>query len=123
MRYTICTLILVTALWGCAKLNEEELLLEAKEQELCTKDTMSYARHIAPLVSANCMPCHSADRQEGGVILDSYTTITNFTSTGLLLGVIRHEPGFSAMPKSAPRLNDCQIRAFEIWIGQGAPNN
>ena len=38
-----------------------------------------------------------------------------------LIGAIKHEPGFVAMPQSGGKLEDCDIEKMEAWIAAGAP--
>lgn len=124
MRYSFVLSIIIVAIAGCAKVSEEKLLLEAKAQEICTKDTMSFQQHVQPIIQSACMPCHNSGQAEAGVILETHAQISGIgTPGGLLLGVIKHEPGFLAMPKDRPKLGDCEIRAIEIWVTQGAMNN
>jgi uncharacterized membrane protein len=111
------------AIVGCAKINQETLLEEARVKELCEVDTASYTIHINPIIQNKCMPCHNANRADGGIILENYTEISNYTATDYLLQTIRHESGVAAMPKDAAKLHSCEIQVIERWIQQGAPNN
>lgn len=123
MRSILVIIAFLCLLAACTKTNEQVILLQAKQQELCTKDTISFRDHIAPLVSQRCMPCHSAARMEGGIILENYSEISGLASSGVLMGVIKHDPGFAAMPKNEPKIPECEIRAFQVWVDQGTLNN
>ena len=105
---------------GCTKENEEDLLLD---QALCHVDTVSYSQHIQPYINAHCMPCHSTAQQEGGVIMETWLDVAAIAAGGTLLGVIKHEPGYPAMPNNAPKSTDCAIEGFERWVSQGTLNN
>jgi hypothetical protein len=57
----------------------------------------------------------------GGISLEGYNNVVNIADDGRLLGVVRHEAGYPAMPKNSPKLPDCDIRQLEIWIENGTP--
>ena len=68
------------------------------------------------------MPCHSSSRKEAGIALDKYDEAIK-VDPSLLLGVIRHEPGFLQMPRNSAKLSDCDIKKIEEWINQGSLDN
>ncbi|MFI5204145.1 MAG: hypothetical protein ACHQF2_06580 [Flavobacteriales bacterium] len=126
MKNTILILFLfalvfvVISVSGCAKENEEDLLLD---QQLCKVDTVSFSQHIQPYINARCMPCHTTERQEGGIILEDWANIMAVAAGGELMGTMKHEPGYPSMPDNGPKPSDCAIAGFELWISQGMHNN
>ena len=38
--------------------------------EVATKDPVSYAQHLEPLVIAHCMSCHDSEEAKGKLVLD-----------------------------------------------------
>jgi len=40
-----------------------------------------------------------------------------------LMGTIKHESGWSPMPKNGNKLSDCKIQKIDRWILDGTPNN
>lgn len=40
-----------------------------------------------------------------------------------LVGNIRHDAGFPAMPQGGAKLDDCKIALIKAWVDAGAPNN
>lgn len=40
-----------------------------------------------------------------------------------LVGNIRHDAGFNAMPQGGGKLTDCQIAIIKAWVDAGAPSN
>ena len=89
----------------------------------CQTDSITYSGDVLPVVRDNCYQCHDAATNFGNVTLEGYTNIKTYVDNGRLLGVIRHTPGFSPMPKNAPQLVRCDIAKIEEWVAQGAPNN
>ena len=89
----------------------------------CVTDNMSYATHIKPILSQNCFVCHSEAANNGNVTLEGYTNLMIYVNSGQLMGAIKHQSGFSAMPQNSTPLSDCDISKIEQWIAQGAQNN
>lgn len=89
----------------------------------CPTDNMSFSQDIAPILSSNCGVCHSTAAHLGNVILDTYTGVKSKADDGSLLGSVKHQSGFLAMPPSGTMLPECDIAKIEAWINQGALNN
>jgi hypothetical protein len=100
-----------------------------KEEELyppsgsCDTTNVTYSGTVFPVISNSCTSCHTGIGAGGNISLDSYESISAAANNGSLLGVIRHESGWSPMPKNAGKLDDCTIKKLEIWINNGTPNN
>ena len=89
----------------------------------CDTTNVTYTNNVFPIINANCTSCHSGQAPSGNIRLENYNDISAAANNGSLLGVIRHEPGWSPMPKGGGKLNDCDIAEIETWVNQGAPNN
>ena len=120
MKHLFLLLTLLALLGpGCYYDVEEELYPDTG----CRVENMSYQEDILPILQNRCYVCHSAAANNGGITLEGYSSLQRYLDNGQLLGAIRHDPGFSPMPKNAPQLPACQIEQFEAWIAAGAPNN
>lgn len=104
---------------GCAYDVEEELYPTIE----CQTDDVTYSAEVLNIISSNCFGCHDAAANFGNITLETYDDLKKYVDNGLLLGSIKHESGFSPMPKNAPALLDCEIEKIEAWINDGAPNN
>lgn len=104
---------------SCYYDNEEELYPE----NTCKTDNMSYTNDVLPILEDNCYSCHNQASNQGGVTLEGYSNLKVYVDNGKLLGVIKHEDGFPAMPQGQPQLGQCQIAKIEGWINQGASDN
>jgi hypothetical protein len=82
-----------------------------------TTGNITYASHIAPVVSTNCQSCHSGSSPSGNLKLTTYSEVMNAAKNGKLLTAIKRLQGASAMPPSTS-LSKCQIRKFELWKSQ-----
>lgn len=105
---------------SCYYDNEEDLYPAATT---CDTTDVSYSRDVWPVISSNCTSCHSGGAPQGNVSLENYDDIVVAADNGSLLGVIRHEDGWSPMPKGGGKLNDCNIALIETWVNNGTPNN
>lgn len=85
-------------------------------------DTISFVNQIEPIINQNCSTasCHDAT-QAGGYNLNGYPNIS--ANADIILNVINHDAGFTAMPLGQPKLPDSSIQHFECWIEQGKLEN
>jgi uncharacterized membrane protein len=89
----------------------------------CDTVAVSFAADIQPILSANCLGCHSGTAPQGGISLSSHSAVMNTVNSNRLLGAVEQLGGYSAMPKNQPRMADCKVALIRNWIAQGAPNN
>jgi uncharacterized membrane protein len=92
-----------------------------------------YAKHIDPILDANCVACHGEAKEKGGLRLDSYEGLMRGGKDGaviapgqpeksLLIERVTLPPGHEhAMPaEGKPPLKPEEIAWFKAWIQQGA---
>ncbi len=113
-------LLCLSLFQSCYYDNEEDLYPSPPP---CDTVNVSYADAVWPVISSSCTSCHSGIGAGGGVQLSNHTEIADAAINGRLLGVIRHDAGFSPMPKDAAQLSDCNIKKLEAWAADGAPDN
>lgn len=89
----------------------------------CDTTKFTFALTINPIIEKYCKGCHSGTAPSGGILLSNYTEVKQQVTSGRLLGSIKHQAGFSQMPKSQPKLSECIITQFEKWIDNGANND
>ncbi|MBC6990742.1 MULTISPECIES: hypothetical protein [Hymenobacter] len=112
----------LAVLAGCAYDNAEDLF---KDQPAVTCDVsaVTYASTISPILTQNCRVCHNSQITNGNVNLENYADVKRIASSGLLVGVVSHAPGYKQMPFGLPKLADCDIARIKKWVDDGAPNN
>ncbi len=123
MRRLFSALILLAfffSLHSCYYDNVEELYPQAPA---CDTTNVTYSVTVWPIIENNCTSCHNAGFPSGNVSLSNYDEIVAAVKNGSLLGTIRHENGWSPMPKGGGKLADCDIKKIETWINAGTPNN
>ncbi len=92
-------------------------------QEDCDTTNVTFSTSVWPTLETNCVGCHSGATPAGEIPITNYNEVVAIATNGKLLGAIRHETGFSPMPKNGAKLIDCKIREIEIWIEDGTPDN
>src|SRR3954454_8537424 len=94
---------------------------------------ISYDEHVRPVLREHCFSCHSADKQESGLQLDSYQKAMAGGSSGEVIlpgdlgssrlwALVSHaeEP---KMPPKQDKLAAAKLNIISKWIEQGAPEN
>jgi len=89
----------------------------------CDATATSFEKNIQPLFKLYCYGCHQANDKQGNVSMEDYNHILEFVRDGSLLGSMKHEIYYDAMPLYLDKMTDCQIAQVENWINQGAQNN
>ncbi len=91
-----------------------------------------FEKRIRPVLVEECQECHGAEKQKGGLRLDSRegwqkggdsgVVLKTGDAQSLLLRSIRHEEADNEMPKKRPKLAAAVIADFERWVQMGAPD-
>ena len=87
----------------------------------CDSTDVTYTTSIYPITNAWCTGCHGGSKPANGLSLETYDEVVACANSGRLMGAIRHEPGYSAMPKGGEMLSTCDINLFQKWINIGTP--
>ena len=111
---------IIIFLHSCYYDNVEELYPQVPE---CDTTNVTYSNDVWPVIEGNCTSCHSSGSPSGNVSLSNYHEIVAAAQNGSLLGTIRHEDGWSPMPKGGGKLPECDIRNIETWVNAGTPDN
>jgi uncharacterized membrane protein len=89
----------------------------------CDSSVFTFTK-VKSITDQYCLGCHSGSAAPGGGInLSTYTGVKAIADNGQLVGAVRHQSGFEAMPPSGSPLSECNIRVIEKWINSGASNN
>lgn len=112
-------MFLLAGFVGCYYDNEEELY----PPDSGPVTDVSYAQQVVPILQNNCFVCHSKTAALGNVVLEGYNATLFYVNNGELLGSIKHEQGFVAMPNGAAKLSAHLIQTIQVWIEEGAKDN
>lgn len=107
---------------GCYYDNEEDLY-PVDPSLICDIIDVSYQNTVKPILENHCVGCHTGNFPSGNVLLDNHQSVADVGKNGKLFGVINHENGFSAMPPSGVKIDQCEIDQIEAWINDGARDN
>ena len=105
----------------------------ADPTKLTAEETAFFETHIRPTLVTECIECHGAEKQKGGLRLDSRKGLQKGGDSGasivpkdpegsLLLRSIKHLEPELKMPEKAPKLDDSVLANFTRWIAMGAPD-
>lgn len=102
----LAAMMLVT-LFGC---QNDPMTLDPDEDPIaCDTVAVSLSADIMPFLTPKCLGCHGNSLQSGGYNLATHAGIMVAVNGERLLGSVRHEQGFIAMPIGSDKLNECQI--------------
>tara|TARA_B100000508_G_scaffold138385_1_gene134339 strand:+ start:20504 stop:20863 length:360 start_codon:yes stop_codon:yes gene_type:complete len=115
MRQILIFIATTFILVSCRKDKVQEVTITPEE----CPETISYTNDIQPFLDINCSTsgCHDSNTGSAGYVLEQHSQVEEHAE--IILSVIRHESGFSAMPQGGPKLPDSTIQKMECWIGQG----
>src|SRR3954468_658912 len=107
------------------------LLIGQESKPAAVVPRVTYDEHVRPILREHCFSCHSADKQESGLQLDSYQKAMAGGSSGEVvlpgdlassrlwaLGSHAEEP---KMPPKQDKLAAAKLDILSKWIEQGAP--
>ena len=122
--------VLILAVW--AILGSDLYAQEAKPASPAPPK-ITYDEHVRPILREHCFSCHSADKQESGLALDTYQKTMTGGSSGEIviagdlassrlwaLASHKEEP---KMPPRQDKLASAKLDLLSKWIEQGAPEN
>ncbi len=101
-------------------------------QQATGKETVSFAKDIAPVLAANCTGCHGTNRPRENFSVNTFESLLKGGDAGV--NILPGKPGDSLlikklkgtaadgqrMPLNQPALADAVIAKFEKWIEEGA---
>jgi mono/diheme cytochrome c family protein len=101
-------------------------------QQATGKETISFAKDIAPVLAANCNGCHGTNRPRENFSVNTFESLLKGGDAGV--NILPGKPGDSLiikklkgtaadgqrMPLNQPALADTVIAKFEKWIEEGA---
>jgi len=121
-KVLIVSAVITIFCFACYYDNEEYLYPEISNT--CDTISVTFSGTVSVMLDDYCLSCHSnanAANFGNNIRLEDYEDVK--TQSQAVLGSIKHESGFSPMPKGSAQLNDCLITQFEIWVNNGTPNN
>lgn len=122
----ILLLLVISLISACTKDEGKLPVVEVKTDTTKTStqtnpcDTITYTKHIKPIVDKTCLSCHGDINPFGGFSLNSYDLLKAKGQSGRLAArVINGLPSF--MPQGRAMSNDTTA-LFNCWIKNGYKN-
>ena len=98
-----------------------------------SKKELSFTKDIAPLIKANCLPCHLEENENpSGLSLDDYEKLMKGGNHGntvvpgkpqesnLYLKILPNPPFGKQMARNKKKLTEEEMKTIHDWIAQGA---
>ncbi len=118
-RLLVFSLLLCFTTLGCYYDSEEDLYPNVT----CDTTNVKYSVDVKAIINNNCIGCHSAAANQGGIQLENHADVLKYATNGKLIGSIKHTSSYVAMPIGASKLSDCNIAKMEAWVNAGSLNN
>jgi cytochrome c5 len=117
----------IVSIVACTNQNKENITPDTSGLN-CDSTGVTYAGYVKSVMDASCATsgCHSASSRSAGYDLSTYDGVKGAAtrskqSTSMLLGVINHQSGFTAMPQNGAKLSECSIEKITAWVNNGEP--
>ena len=110
--FSITAISVISAFAACKK----DASTSSASTTCTSTTTISYAKDIAPIMTANCTNCHGAGQKSAGISLHTYSSVSQFANSSL--NAIQN----GSMPPSG-KLSSSDIQKIACWISQGKLNN
>lgn len=126
LKFVLIAGVFIVGLSSCLK---HKSIAPVEVEEVDTSsfpcgDTVFFGAEIMSEIltpSCNTSGCHSSSSASGGYDLSNYNEVNS--NANIILDVINHNSGVTAMPLGGNKLNDSLISKFDCWIQQGKLNN
>lgn len=119
--------VLAAAAWIAAGLTRVQAEAQSAPSQ---KPTIDYERQIRPIIRANCLACHNAEKRKGGLSLASYEDVLEGGRSGAIVRpgrghdslVMRRMSGDvePQMPLGEAPLIPSELAIIRAWIDEGA---
>ncbi len=81
-------------------------------------DTVTYTKHIKPIIEATCISCHGTPPNPGAPLLTNYTQV-KANSAKIKATVLDANPSPELMPQGGPPLPQTQKALITCWLNNG----
>jgi hypothetical protein len=108
------TLLLFITFYGCEKNVEED---HEDDTVDCSVVKAYYTENVAPILSLNCIGCHSGSTASAGLHLDSYTSVYSAIKSGDVSARVNRNSGDNGfMPQGGQKLSDANLDILQTFF-------
>lgn len=97
---------------GCEKNVEED---HENNSVDCSVVKAYYTENVAPILSSNCIGCHSGSTASAGLHLDSYTSVYSAIQSGNVLDRVNRDDEL-LMPQGGPKLSQPNLDILQTFF-------
>jgi len=107
-------LLLCICFSGCEKNVEEDHEINPVD---CSVVKAYYTENVAPILSLNCIGCHSGSTASAGLHLDSYTSVYSAIKSGNVWDrVTRVQGSIGFMPQGGQKLSNANLNILQTFF-------
>jgi cytochrome c5 len=117
MKKIFVSIIIISATLAACKTAEKPVAEKPKPLD-CSGKAYTFLADIKPIMDQHCVRCHNTNMKAGYNFYDE-AFVKKAASSGYLLGTIKHQKGYDAMPAGGPQLDQSLIDKIECWINSG----
>ena len=108
------TLLLFITFYGCEKNVEED---HEDDTVDCSAVEAYYTENVAPILSLNCIGCHSGSTPTGDLSLDSYESVYAAIKSGDVSARVNRNSGDNGfMPQGGQKLSNANLDILETFF-------
>ncbi|MCC6371934.1 MAG: hypothetical protein IT236_13100 [Bacteroidia bacterium] len=115
--FVVCFLVVVVI--ACKK-DVGKQPVAAPVAAINTCDTITYEKHIRPIIVTNCNACHAPGTLSSGFDLSTYALLKDKASGGKLKKRVIDDLPPASMPQGGAKLPKAQLDLIQCWINNGA---
>jgi len=123
MRLLISGIVLLLIVISCYYDSVEYLYPQINNT--CDTTNITFSGSVKPILDNFCLSCHNnsnADASGFGIKLENIADVEIKANDGTLMKSILHTGNFPMpLPLGSPKLDDCKIATFRIWIAKNFP--
>ena len=99
---------------GCEKNVEEDHEINPVD---CSVVKAYYTENVAPILSSNCIGCHSGSTASAGLHLDSYTSVYSEIKSGNVWDRVTRVQGSNGfMPQGGQKLSNANLDILQTFF-------
>lgn len=120
--FTVLVILAISLFFVMSCYYDNEELLYPSIGAACDTNNVTFSATIAPILSNNCLSCHSNNTAAGfgnNIRLENYADVQ--ARAEAIAGSIKHQAPYSPMPKNGGMIKACSITQFDIWVRKGMP--
>ncbi|MBT3179864.1 MAG: hypothetical protein HOB40_02150 [Candidatus Marinimicrobia bacterium] len=111
---TRITLFVFISFSACEKNVEEDYEIISTN---CVNIETYYTDYVSPILTSNCIGCHSIENPSGDLALDNFTSVYNASKSGDIINRVNRDEGENwFMPQGGSKLSDSNLDILQTFF-------